>query len=162
MFCSKCGADIENGATFCKQCGHKSDKLTEPKQKFFPKFSNRNKLIAFIALIALLACVILGVSSCSNSPRKMIIGKWKTSMLGETINFEFDKSGVMKISGAGEKEEVKYSLDTSDKDNIKLVTTGKDSDAKETIKIKFENKDKLLITPEADLASITLTLERVK
>ena len=162
MFCSKCGAEIENGLTFCKQCGHKADKLTEPKQKFLSKFSNRNKLIAFIALIALLACVILGVSSCSNSPKKMIIGKWKTSMLGETIYFEFDKSRVMKISGAGQNEEANYSLDTSDKDNIKLTTTGKNSDQKETIKIKFENKDKLLITPESDFASITLTLERVK
>lgn len=66
MYCNQCGAQLSDGASFCRNCG-KAIK-TSPKPPMTPEPSNQKrglskKRIAIIIAIALATCVIIAVAA---------------------------------------------------------------------------------------------------
>lgn len=115
MYCKNCGADIQDGANFCQNCGQKLSSQTPDLQQTYNnntivKKNNKKKktiiisivsvvVVIIIALISLVAVLLSGdnqnrgfISNNSNS----IIGTWVND--NSEICFTFTENGDCKVT----------------------------------------------------------------
>ena len=130
MFCVKCGKEIENGYSFCPNCGAAcqgnaapvTDSVSQPSEKMVTgkHIPKKGILISVIVIILILVGVffLLGKSSDSDraaekisEPAKLeVVGKWTTS--NDTSNVYIlineDHTGEMESGGWAVKFTWKY------------------------------------------------------
>lgn len=82
MFCSKCGANISENASFCGKCGNS---LGQPKSKKTKKSSNKKKNKIIIVCIILVVCLIVGVLL-----PPLVINKIQQKKITEMVNILSD------------------------------------------------------------------------
>lgn len=122
MFCTKCGKNIEDTASFCIHCGSKVEGQTAasqyaPQQQYAgyaPKKSNKGLMIGLIAGAAVVAIVLILVLVVFPGGSSEIMGKWYDESGFTTV--EFMGGGKCKTSAMGFMEfEGNYTFDSGSK-----------------------------------------------
>lgn len=68
MFCTKCGNQVEDGASFCSKCGCSTDPTSKPAAA--PKKSTGIIVGIIIALVAIIAAIVISVVAISSNSDK--------------------------------------------------------------------------------------------
>lgn len=148
MFCSKCGADNENGGKFCKECGQPLENTTEndtkgtllDKMKAFPK----NILIGAVGgvfvliVLIILICVMTNATSTINLDNYVTIEATGYDGYG-TVKASIDWNAIEEKYG----DKISYTSKAREEygvflDYIKPIDTAKDY-----INVKFNETDNL-------------------
>ena len=64
MYCKKCGAQLDDNALFCSNCGEKclaDINITEPSEPVKKKTSGGEKILRFINIVAIIFTMFIGV-----------------------------------------------------------------------------------------------------
>ena len=65
-FCSKCGTEIQQGSSFCPNCGNALAGNPDTTNNIFGAKSSKNKLIGIIACVLVAALLIVGIVTVVN------------------------------------------------------------------------------------------------
>lgn len=123
MFCVKCGKELEDGYTFCPNCGTPQQNNVVSQVEKTPKQAesitiNKNILkkgILIAVVAAVLICVVLAISSLSSGKDNVstqntttavskqktaeVVGKWKDE--DSTVVFTLDKDNTGEMVSGG-------------------------------------------------------------
>ncbi len=124
----------------------------------------------FLLPLILLGLVLVTLSSCSKSPSKNIIGKWKADSIAgmpkglETeIFYEFTKENIIATGTVhGEpldKIELPYTFKSEDGDNLVLEVIHPSTGAKGEFKIKMESSKRMSLKDPDDKSFVFSKLE---
>lgn len=131
MFCGKCGAQNEDGATFCKECGApltadaptpaqtpagQSDQNVTVAGKKLPV--NRNQLVGIIAIAAAAIVVIIIIASLMGGGGKSVAVKYVKAL------FKGDGKTIVNLMP---KEYVEEMCDRQDVDKDELIENFNDA-----------------------------------
>ncbi len=160
MFCNKCGAEIEDTAVFCSQCGNSILGGEQAAQKEISSGARAAQRKTIDAICVLLAAVVvtgiilaLVIRFSGGSSQPDICGTWTALDGSMTITFQEDGSmtitfqedgsdGSMTISQNGFDEgEIYHFVDNKDH----TITVERDSDEKQIMGYEFSG-DIMLLT----------------
>lgn len=145
MFCSKCGAENENGGMFCKECGQPLKNTTEDgakgtwldKMKAFPK----NILIGVVGggfVLIILICVMANASSTINLDNYVIIEATGYNGYG-TVKASIDWNAIEEKYG----DKISYTSKAREEYGVFLDYITPVETAKDCINVKFNKTDNL-------------------
>ena len=147
MFCNKCGAQLDDTAVFCRQCGNPISGGKQTGQKAMQPGARTVQRKTIYAIGALLAAVVVigiivafGMRSAGKSEESDFYGTWTTLDGLATITLEED--GVCELRGDG-SDEVESGSFTYNKDHtitiqLRSVDLG--------ISCELYDKDRMLVT----------------
>ena len=129
MFCNKCGAQLDDTAVFCGQCGNPISGGKQTGQKAMQPGARAVQRKTIYAIGALLAAVVVtgiivafGIRSAGKSEESELYGTWTTLDGFMTITFEED--GVVEIRGLDSIDEVESASFTDNKDGTITIMDG--------------------------------------
>ena len=129
MFCNKCGAQLDDTAVFCGQCGNPISGGKQTGQKAMQPGARAVQRKTIYAIGALLAAVVVtgmivafGMRSAGKSEESDFYGTWTT--LDGFVTITFEEDGVVEMRGVGGSDEVLLASFTDNKDGTITIMNG--------------------------------------
>ena len=153
MFCNKCGAEIEDTAVFCSQCGNSILGGKQAAQKEISSGARAAQRKTIDAICVLLAAVVvtgiilaLVIRFSGGSSQPDICGTW--TALDGSMTITFQEDGSMRISQNGFDEgEIYHFVDNKDH----TITVDLGADEKWILGYEFSGDIMLLSLYHSDI-----------
>lgn len=104
MYCSKCGQQIQDGATFCNNCGNH---VTTANQQYNNK-KNNNFLIILVILLIVILGIVVGYFILSSNKKEVVVNnkvgdvsKYPKEQSNDGYNYSMYTLSIEEFDGTG-------------------------------------------------------------
>lgn len=122
------------------------------------KKSNSKPIIIAVVAVVLLAIICIGIYVKNSNPRNVILGKWKATSNGITLDLEFKSDNTLVMTNSGKSLLGSYEFSSDNKTLTIYESTEKTKGDFEKAKLEIVNKDTVKLTIDSEV----ITMNRIK